>query len=609
MKQKKPMGPDGRPIKTELQEALWDLLPFFKKAAWLSVVINLLMLAPTVYMMEVYERVVNSRNTTTLLMLLALVIFIYLVMEALDLVRTKIMHASSLQLDQVMRSRAFDAMYEARRKMIPGGTPQVLNDLRVIRDFLASPTVNAFMDAPVSMLFLIIVFMIHPSMALFALFGAFLQVVLAIKTEKETGEPLMEANRAAIDAQNYAANSLKNSEVIEAMGMLGSIRSRWQKMQRRFLQLQATASDHAGASAATSKVILMAQGSLMLGLGVFLAVLAMNSPTPGAAGAAISPALMIVASVLGGRMMAPMVMLIGQWKMVVGARDSYQRLNLLLTAVPVKPPSMPLPAPSGALQLEHVYAEAPGSNIHILKGVNFALQPGECLAVLGPSASGKTTLARVLIGIWSTSSGKVRLDGADVFQWNKIELGPHLGYLPQTVELFEGTIAENIARFGNVDLERIYEAAKKVGLHEFVLSLELGYDTPVGEEGAFLSGGQRQRVGLARAVYGNPKLVVLDEPNSSLDETGDAALISAIQSLKASGATVVMITHRTNALAVADKMLILQDGQMQAFGPRDTVLQAIQEAAKKHAEQARALAAQNKAVPNLAGPAALGGAA
>lgn len=347
----------------------------------------------------------------------------------------------------------------------------------------------------------------------------------------------------------------------------------------------------------------------MLGLGVFLAVLAMNSPTPGAAGAAISPALMIVASVLGGRMMAPMVMLIGQWKMVVGARDSYQRLNLLLSAVPLKPASMPLPAPSGALQLEHVYAAAPGSNMNILKGVNFALQPGECLAVLGPSASGKTTLARVLIGIWSTSSGKVRLDGADVFQWNKIELGPYLGYLPQTVELFEGTIAENIARFGVIDLERVHEAAQKVGLHEFVLGLELGYDTPVGEEGAFLSGGQRQRVGLARAVYGNPKLVVLDEPNSSLDESGDTALIGAIQNLKASGATIVMVTHRTNALAASDKLLILQDGQMQAFGPRDTVLQAIQEAAKKHAEQARALAAQNKVVSGLAGPTALGGAA
>ena len=609
MKNKKPIGPDGRPVKTELQEALWSLLPFFKRAAWLSVVINLLMLAPTVYMMQVYDRVVNSRNTTTLLMLLGLVIFIYLVMEGLDLVRTKIMHASSLQLDQLMRSRAFDAMYEARRKSIPGGTPQVLGDLRVIRDFLASPIVNAFMDAPVSMLFLIIVFMIHPSMALFALFGALLQVALAIKTEKETGEPLMEANRAAIEAQNYAANSLKNSEVIEAMGMLGSVRTRWQKLQRNFLQLQATASDHAGASAASSKVIQMAQGSLMLGLGVFLAVLAMNSPIPGAAGAAISPSLRIVASVLGGRMMAPMVMLIAQWKMVVGVRDSYQRLNLLLGAVPVKPPSMPLPAPSGALQLEHVYAAAPGSNMNILKGVNFALQPGECLAVLGPSASGKTTLARLLIGIWNTSSGKVRLDGADVYQWNKIELGPHLGYLPQTVELFEGTIAENIARFGALDLERVQEAATKVGLHEFVLSLELGYDTPVGEEGAFLSGGQRQRVGLARAVYGNPKLVVLDEPNSSLDETGDAALIAALKSLKESGATVVMVTHRTNALAAADMLLILQDGQMQAFGPRDKVLQAIQEATKKHAEQARALAEQHKAGPSLAGPAAFGGAA
>ena len=295
--------------------------------------------------------------------------------------------------------------------------------------------------------------------------------------------------------------------------------------------------------------------------------------------------MMIVASILGGRMLAPLVQVVSQWQTVVNVRDAWVRVDGLLVAVPERKQGMSLPAPRGALQVEQLVAGAPGSAAPILRGVQFALAPGEVLAVVGPSAAGKTTLARLLVGLWPAQGGKVRLDGADIHAWSKAELGAHLGYLPQGVELFEGTLAENIARFAEVEPAKVEAAARAVGLHEFILSLPQGYDSPVGPEGARLSGGQRQRVGLARALYGDPVFVVLDEPNSSLDEEGDAALARAIQDAKARGTTFVIMTHRTSVLGVADKMLVLHDGQQQAFGPRDDVLAALQKA-NQQAKQA-----------------------
>lgn len=595
MKKNKTTGRNGHSIESELKQALWSESDLIKKAAWFSLIINLLMLAPTIYMMEVYDRVVNSRNSTTLMMLLLLVLFVYVIMELLDVVRNKMMSEAGLNFDKRIRTRAFNSMYEARRKMMPGGTPQVMNDLRLIKDFIASPVLQAFMEAPVSLFFLLIVFLINPSMGLFALVGAVLQLSLAVMTEKKTGKPLMEANGAAVDAQNFAGNSLRNAEAIEAMGMFGSIHAKWLKMQRNFLSLQAIASDNAGSSAASSKVIQMAQGSLMLGLGCWLSLIAMNSPVPGVAANAVNPALIIVASVLGGRILAPLVQIIAQWKMVAGARDAFKRLDNLLESTPETPIGMALPKPLGAVQVENVYASAPGGSTHILKGVNFALNAGDCLVILGPSASGKSTLARLLIGVWGAVIGKVRLDGVDVYAWDKSELGPSLGYLPQTVELFDGTVAENIARFGVLDMAKVKEAATLVGLDSLIESFPDGYDTLVGEDGTVLSGGQRQRLGLARAVFGNPKLIVLDEPNSSLDEQGDIALMNALRNMKAYGATVVVISHRSNVLQAADKLLILRDGQVQTFGPRDQVLNAIREAKEKQLQQIKE-AIQQKSV-------------
>ncbi|HSO45870.1 MAG TPA: ATP-binding cassette domain-containing protein, partial [Rhodoferax sp.] len=323
---------------------------------------------------------------------------------------------------------------------------------------------------------------------------------------------------------------------------------------------------------AISKFLQNTVSSMMLGLGAWL--LLRDQLNGGAA-------YMIVASILGGRVLAPLVQIVSQWQTVVNVRGAYARLDSLLTAVPERPAGMALPPPQGQLQVENLMASAPGSQVPILKGVNFSLQPGEVLAVVGPSASGKTTLARLLVGLWPALNGKVRLDGVDVFNWDKAELGPHVGYLPQGVELFEGSVAENIARFGDLDQAKVEAAARAVGLHEFILALPQSYDSPVGRDGAMLSGGQRQRIALARALYGKPAFVVLDEPNSSLDEQGDAALASAIAHYAARGTTFVVMTHRTSVLGVASKMLVLRDGQVQLFGPRDDVLKALKEAAEK----------------------------
>ncbi|WP_114971933.1 type I secretion system permease/ATPase [Rhodoferax ferrireducens] len=562
------MNPSKPP--SELRDALSALQPYFKRAAWFSLFASLLILAPSGYMLEVYDRVVNSRSHTTLAMLTLLVLAAYVLMEVLEWVRSEVMYGAAMAFDRRMSGRIFTAIFEANLKRLPGGTAQPMNDFRTVRDFLYSPVLLALMEAPVSLVFLVLIFAISPVLGWAAVVAALLQTFVGWLNERSTQPSLLAANRSAIAAQQYADGTLRNAQVIESMGMLRDIHRRWMDKQREFLGLQATASDHAGFYQAVSKFLQNTVSSLLLGLGAWL--LLRNQLNGGAA-------YMIVGSILGGRVLAPLIQIVAQWQTVVNVRDAYDRLDNLLGMVVQRPPGMALPAPQGQLLVENLIAGAPGTQAPILKGVSFALQPGEVLAVVGPSASGKTTLARMLVGLWPAVNGKVRLDGADVHTWNKTELGPHLGYLPQGVELFDGTLAENIARFGEVDQAKVEAAAHAVGLHEFILALPLGYDNPVGREGAMLSGGQRQRVGLARAIYGNPAFVVLDEPNSSLDEQGDAALASAIAQLKSRGTTFVVMTHRTSVLSVVDKMLVLRDGQTQMFGPRDDVLKALSDAA------------------------------
>jgi len=557
---------------SELRSAINELMPYFRRAALFSVFASLLILAPSVYMLEVYDRVVNTRSHMTLAMLTVVVLFAFVVMEVLEWVRSEVMHEASLALDRRMSSRIFTAIFEANLKRMSGGSAQPMNDFRSVRDFLSTPVLLALMEAPVALTFLILIFAISPVLGWSAVVAAVLVTFVGWLNERSTQPPLLAANRSAVAAQQYADGTLRNAQVIESMGMLGNIHKRWMGKQQEFLGLQAQASDHAGFYQAVSKFLQNTTSSMLLGLGAWLML---RDQLNGGA------AYLIIGSILGGRVLAPLVQIVSQWQTVVNVRDAYSRLDSMLSMVPLRPESMALPAPLGQLQVDGLIAGAPGNPLPILKGISFGLQPGDVLAVVGPSASGKTTLARLLVGLWPAINGKVRLDGVDVFTWDKLELGPHVGYLPQGVELFDGSMAENIARFGELDQAKVEAAARAIGLHDFILSLPQGYDSPVGREGTMLSGGQRQRVGLARAFYGNPAFIVLDEPNSSLDEQGDADLASAITQLKAKGCTFVVMTHRTSVLSVADKMLVLREGQLQMFGPRDEVLKALAEAVAK----------------------------
>lgn len=558
------MNPNKSP--SEIWLALGTLGDYFRPAAWFSLVMSILLLAPSVYMLEVYERVINSKSHITLAMLTLFVLGTFVLLEILDWTRSELMRQAGLAMDRLLSRRVFDAVFEANLRRFPGGSVQTMNDFREVRDFLHAPALLAVMDAPASLIFLILVFAISPVLGWATVVSAVVQTLVAWLNERGTHAPMMAANRSANAAQVYADGSLRNAQVIESMGMLANIQKCWMTKQREFLKYQTIASQHSGLYQAVSKFVQNTVGSMLLGLGAWL--LLHNQLNGG-------PAFMIVGSILGGRVLTPLLQIVAQWQAVLNARNSYLRLDAVLRMVPVRAADMPLPPPVGALQVENLVAGAPGGSGAILKNVNFSLDPGQVLAVVGPSASGKTTLARLLVGLWPAQNGKVRLDGADIFAWDKSELGPFVGYLPQGVDLFEGTIANNIARFGEVDLAKVEAAARAVGLHEFIMCLPSGYDSPVGREGAILSGGQRQRVGLARAIYAEPAFVVLDEPNSSLDQQGDAALLRAILELKEKGTTFVVITHRTSVFSVADKILVLRDGVAQMLGPPAAVLAAL----------------------------------
>ena len=567
----------SQPAPSVIKNALMDTMPSIKRAVFFSFFTNLLVLAPTWYMLEVYDRVVNSQSHETLLMLTIMVIFLYALMEMLEWVRSRVMFEASMQFDRTLNERVFNGIFQAKLRQIPGGTAQAFSDLKTIQDTLASPALMAIMDMPFALLTLIIIFAINTTMGWFSVAGAVLLGVIALINQQRVQPPLTEANRHAISAQNYASGVIRNAQVIEAMGMLSRVHAKWIARQNKFLNLQGVASDQAGVNSALSKLIQTLQGSLLLGLGCWLTLkgeLAMGG------------SMMIVGSTLGGRVLAPLITFVAHWRVIANSRDAINRLDNFLKAFPEPNDSMALPPPLGNLSVEGAVAAPPNSQVAILKGITFRLPAGQSLAVVGPSASGKTTLARLLTGIWPAANGKVRLDGADIYQWKKNELGPYVGYLPQDVELFDGTLAENIARFGEVDMEKVRAAANVVGLDGLIDTLKDGYATQVGDEGSFLSGGQRQRVALARAIYGMPKFVVLDEPNSSLDEAGDVALLNALQTIKAQGTTLIVITHRPQILSVIDHMMVLTEGQIKAFGPRDEVLASLNP--KKPAESVEA---------------------
>lgn len=573
MKPPQRTAPDARAVRA----AIMEQRPQYWRAASFSLISGLMMLTPSWFMFEVYGRVLNSRNERTMWMLLLAVVGIYVVMEAMDLVRGRILHRAAMAIDARLRDRLFNLVFAINLRRPSGVSNQAFSDLKTLRDFIHSPPVISALDIPAAAVFLVLLFFIGPWLGVAALVGAGLQLGVAYSTERKTMPLLTQATQASISAQAFAGGAMRNAQVIESMGMMNDVHRRWAERQRRFLALQTRASDVGGVNAVIAKVFQQMQGSILLGGAAWLGL---NNQLVGGMG------MMIVASIIGARALQPLTQLVSQWRTVVNARDAYNRLEQLFEGATAPEPGMPLPPPKGLLTVEQVVASPPGGGPAILRGVSFVGRPGEVVAVIGPSAAGKTTLARLLTGIWPANAGKVRLDGVDVHTWNKEELGPHVGYLPQNVELFDGTVAENIARFGPIDKERVRRAADLIGLTETLDGLPQGFDTRIGEDGAVLSGGQRQRLALARAIYGDPKFLVLDEPNASLDEAGEKALQQLLLDLKSRGVTTVAITHRATLLASADKVVVLSDGQVAMFGPRDEVLAQL----KKANEQARARA-------------------
>lgn len=553
---------------SELRSTIWAHSRELGHVLAFSLVTTLLALVPAAYMFQVYDRVLNSASYRTLAILTVVVLIAYAFLALVEHMRMQTLLQVAAGIDDALRSRVFNAVIDARQRRIGAAGLEPFADLRVLRDFIPSLAAVALCEAPFSLLILIFVFAINPVLGMFALIGALAQFGVGVLTERRTAKPFAAASRAAVDSQSYFLNVLRNAPVARAMGMEGGLHRRWSEKQSIFIESQAQASEHAGFGAASSKFIQTAQGSVILGVGCWLVL---EGTLTGGAG------MMLVASILGARALAPMVQLVAQWRALAAVSDAYRRLDSLLSAVTPKTVGMSLPAPVGRLLVESATAIAPGGAAPILRNISFAVLPGETVAVVGPSASGKTSLLRLLVGAWPCAAGKVRLDGADVFQWNKEELGPNVGYLPQDVLLFDGTIAENIARFGAVDMAEVERIGRQVGLEAAIADMPQGYEQIVGEDGAFLSGGQRQRIGLARALYGSPKFVVLDEPDSSLDESGETALLEVLLELKGRRVTVVVVTHRPETLAAADKILLLRDGQVQVFGARDDVLRAVAE--------------------------------
>ncbi|MDF3918800.1 type I secretion system permease/ATPase [Salinicola salarius] len=569
---------------TDLQRALEACRGAFFSVGFFSLFINLLMLVPPLYMLQVYDRVITSRSEDTLFLLTLIVVFLFMVMGGLELVRSRLLVRVGNRLDKMVSQRLYSAMF--RRSVLTQGkqTAQPLSDLTNLRQFLTGNGLFAFFDAPWAPIYLAVLYLFHPWLGLFATVAGSVLLVLAVANEKATRALLADANGDQIKAQDLANADLRNAEVLHAMGMLPGIMGRWAGRHHEFLAKQSRASDRASGLSNASKVLRLLFQSLILGLGALLVL--EGEMTPG---------MMIAGSVLMGRALAPIDQMIGSWKGFVGSRGAYRRLNELLEQIPGEQRRMPLPAPRGDIAIEAVAAAPPGVRMATIRGIDFNAGKGEHIGIIGPSASGKSTLARVLLGVWPSQVGTVRLDGAEIVQWNRDELGPYIGYLPQDIELFDGTIGENIARFGEVDPEKVVAAARKAGVHEMILRLPDGYDTEISASSGALSGGQRQRVGLARALYGDPVLVVLDEPNSNLDDPGERALRDAIRQLKAEGVTLFVISHRRSVLEHVDKLLVLKDGQVSLFGPRAQVMARL--AGKPAAKGGAALEPSNPGRP------------
>ncbi|MBJ3777390.1 type I secretion system permease/ATPase [Acuticoccus mangrovi] len=527
-----------------------------------SFVINLLMLTGPIYMLQIYDRVLASGSIPTLITLSMIVIVLYAFMAALDLIRQRILIRIGHTFDDEIGATAFASYVDAPMKL---GTlaahAQPIRDVDQLRQFFSSTGITALFDMPWMPLYLAVVYMVHPALGLLATVGGVFLIVIAILTDRMARQAVAQSSETSTKRSLFADSARRNAEVVRGMGMLGGIGYVFADLNRSFLRANARSAEIVSTSTVLTKVFRLFLQSAILGLGAFLAVEQL-----------ITPGSMIAASIIMSRALQPIEAAVGNWRQFLGSRQSYRRLNATLEATDDSE-RMELPVPHATVAVDHIAVLPPGGRTPILHDVSFSLKSGEALGVIGRSGSGKSTLARALVGVWPTARGTVTLDGAPIGQYPAGALGRHLGYLPQDVELFEGTVADNIARFDpDFAPETVVAAARAAGVHDLVLSLPEGYNTVLGESGATLSGGQRQRIGLARALYGDPFLVVLDEPSSNLDSEGEAALTAAVDAVKARGGIAVIVAHRPSTVRSVDKLLMMGDGRMLDYGPRDEIL-------------------------------------
>ena len=549
---------------SELKQTIIKAKKSIFMAGLFSMFINVLMLVPPLYMLQLYDRVLTSRSESTLYMLTLIVIVLFVTMGLLEVVRSRVLVKFGNRFANILSNRIFESTFELANKKPEAASSRLMGDFTQLRQFLTGNGLFAFFDAPWIPIYIIVLFLFHPYFGFFAIFAAIILVAITFLNEYTTKEKMDNANTLNRDSMMQLEANIRNAEVINAMGMKSNVRKKWEEKYFGFLNAQNDASNKAGIWSNLSKTLRMFFQSMILGLGAYLAV-----------NMELSAGMMIAGSIIMGRALAPLDLMIATWKGFSGARMSYKRIDQLLKDFPKNKEYMELPAPKGFISVEGVYAKPPASNKYTLENLNFSINKGDILGVIGASAAGKSTLARIILGVWPVQIGTVRIDGADISQWDREHLGKYIGYLPQDIELFSGTISENIARFNEVDSQKVIEAAMKAGVHDMILRLPEGYDTVIGSGAVVLSGGQRQRIGLARAIYDNPVFVVLDEPNSNLDEQGELALLKTVEELKQSGTTVVIITHRPNILKVTNKILIMNSGKIERYASTEEILGAV----------------------------------
>ena len=544
---------------TILDRAVEVMKPAVITAMVFSFFINILALVSPLYMLQVYDRVLASRNVATLVVLTLICIFLFVIYGLLEALRTQVLVRGGLKFDGAARDPIFRSVLDSTLNR-RGAGGQAFRDMDAVREFMTGGLI-AFCDAPWTPVFIVVSWILHPYFGILAIISCFIIFGLAVMNDRATKNPIQMATMASIAAQNDAGSTLRNAEVMKAMGMWGGLQARWRVRRDEQVAWQAAASDSGGAVMSGIKVFRQVVQTLILGGGAYLAI-----------NGKISSGSMIAGSILVGRALAPIEGAVGQWKNLLGARGSWDRLQAMLREQKADDDHMPLPEPRGVLSAEAASILPPGAQVPTMRQASFRIDAGTSVAIVGPSAAGKSSLLRGIVGVWPCAAGVIRLDGYDIKQWDPEKLGRHVGYLPQDIELFQGTVAQNIARFTEYESQEVIDAAMLAGVHEMVQGLPQGYDTPIGEGGTSLSGGQRQRLALARAVFRMPALLVLDEPNASLDQVGEAALMEAMQRLKAAQRTVIFATHKVNLLALSDYIMVVNQGVIADFGPRDAML-------------------------------------